>query len=305
MVSPLAGAKALEMLVEGKSDLKQAAQDLYSGGDVSRVVHRKTLARAVREAAARQGRQLAVYHGRPVKQLTAANKQKRLQFALTNRNRDWGRVMFTDRKRFYFRYPGSKVQRSTWTDRGSKPTAFTVSNPQCVNLYAGITKAGVTKCRLVAGTSKRRSTYKTKEGKRARNITAGEYSKVLKHTLLPGGGELLGGSTRTPWVLQQDNDPTHRVASHTIATWNRAHSVRCELLDNWPPNSPDLNPIENVWGWVDAKVQALGCQNFPQFQKAVLATVKAVPQSMLDNLFASRPKRISKVIDSKGEKTGY
>jgi hypothetical protein len=66
-----------------------------------------------------------------------------------------------------------------------------------------------------------------------------------------------------------------------------------------------LNPIENVWGWVDAKVQALGCQNFPQFQKAVLATVKAVPQSMLDNLFASMPKRISKVIDSMGEKTGY
>lgn len=77
------------------------------------------------------------------------------------------------------------------------------------------------------------------------------------------------------------------------------------MLNNWPPDSPDLNLIENVWGYVQGRVEAKGCETFDLFCKAVLAELKAVPKSILANLYSSMPKRISKVIKSRGEKTGY
>lgn len=304
-LSTPAANMALKALLDEGLTAKEAAQQLHTKGYAAQVVHRSTLVRAAREAAASQGIRLAVHTGKPAKQLTADTKQKRLAFALANRGRDWGRVMFTDRKRFQFWYPGTKVQRCRWVKKGTKPEAYTVNKPQCVNLYAGITKAGITVSHLVAGTSKQKSAYKTKMGKPARNITCAEYGNVLKTTLLPGGDLLLPGSSRLPWVLQQDNDPSHKAAPAVIATWNNSQTNKCELLDNWPPNSPDLNPIENVWSWVDGKVQQKGCKTFEEFKAAVQATLQEVPARLLTSLYGSMPNRILKVIERGGDKTGY
>jgi transposase len=299
--TPAANQAAMDLMKSGRT-ASRVAKDLHTQGLAPRVVHKATLIRAAREAARHQGYVLAAHTGKPARQLTALTKQKRLAFAQANLHTDWSRVMFTDRKRFLFRYPATKVHRCQWVKKGSKPEAHAVSNPQCVNVYAGITKASATACRLVAGTSKHKTTYKTQTGGQARNITRHEYKDVLQDTLLREGGRLLGGSRRRPWVLQQDNDPAHGAASATIATWNKGHTSNCKLLDNWPPNSPDLNPIENVWAWVDKRVQAMGCFDFDQFQAAVLEVIKAVPGWYLANLYDSMPRRIEKVIERGGDK---
>jgi DNA-binding MurR/RpiR family transcriptional regulator len=52
-------------------------------------------------------------------------------------------------------------------------------------------------------------------------------------------------------------------------------------------------------------VNALGCKSFDQFQQAVLDELKAVPKSMIHNLFTSMPKRLAKVIETGGGKTKY
>ena len=43
--------------------------------------------------------------------------------------------------------------------------------------------------------------------------------------------------------LQQDNAPAHN--SILSKTWFSENGL--EILENWPPNSPDINIIENVW----------------------------------------------------------
>lgn len=73
----------------------------------------------------------------------------------------------------------------------------------------------------------------------------------------------------------------------------------------WPPNSPDLSPIENVWAYVDAKVQALGCKTFAEFKQAVLHELKSVPPQMLKKLYASMTNRVEVVLREKGGKTRY
>ena len=44
------------------------------------------------------------------------------------------------------------------------------------------------------------------------------------------------------WILQFDNDPKHR--SKLVMEFIKMKKIK--TLD-WPPYSPDLSPIENIW----------------------------------------------------------
>ena len=64
------------------------------------------------------------------------------------------------------------------------------------------------------------------------------YQQVLEEHMLTDAAALIGDNV----VFQQDNAPIH--TSRSTRQWLRQHDVT--LLD-WPPKSPDANPIENLW----------------------------------------------------------
>lgn len=305
-VSAAAARQAKEMLLsEEHHGAESVARALHLQGLTAKQLHPSTIVRAAVSQAHEDGDPIVAERGKPAKRLSHATRSSRLSFAKIHKRRSWGNVMFTDRKKFLFLYPGCKVRRVQWVRKGKGRQAGAVNHPMCVNVYAGITMHGVTACHVVAGTSKHKSTYTNKKGGPAKNITSAEYEDVLMHTLLPGGEGLLGQHGLKSWVLQQDNDPTHKVAAGVVKHHNKHHGSRVQVLANWPPNSPDLNPIENVWSWVEGKVNEMGCTSFEHFKQAVEDTIKSVPQSMLTNLFASMPKRMAMVIERDGDKTGY
>ncbi len=296
---------ALQLLLEDGGTGDGVANKLHASGMTPKRVSAKTIIRAAKKEAIAQGTPIRAVRGSPAKQLTQTTMTKRLAFAKTNSTRSWGNVMFTDRKKFLFRHPGVMVRRVAWVKQGSSKDAYTVNNPQALNIYAGLTKHGMTKCHIVAGSSQHTTVHKNKKGERARNITASEYKDVLNTTLLPEATRIFSTTGVGSFVLQQDNDPTHRVASTTVATWNARHASSIKVLQDWPPNSPDLNPIENVWAYVQARVNALGCKSFMEFKKAVLDEMMAVPKSLISKLFKSMPKRVATVLGSGGGKTKY
>lgn len=274
------------------------------------VVHRTTLGRAAKRQAIVEGREYKVDRGKPSKELSDDTKAKRLAFCKKwNKSRNsafWKKVLFTDRCKFHFRYPGCKVSRVQYVlKKGGKRRAKISSHPQTVNLYAGISYFGVTKSQEVEGTTKFNSSARNKRGELARNITAERYRSVLTGALLPGGSAIFQGQGIPAWVLQQDNDPTHRVAKGVIKEWNGRSGTRVELLDPWPPNSPDLNPIENVWSYVQARVDRMGCRTFDEFRGAVLREIQNLPRSFLRKLVASMPSRLAACEKAKGDRTKY
>ena len=107
------------------------------------------------------------------------------------------------------------------------------------------------------------------------------------------------------WVLQQDNDPTHKAALPVVEEWNAQHASSVSLLKNWPPSSPDLSPIENFWGYLSKKMDAKGCETFEEYQAALHLEAKATPQRVFINLVGSMRKRLADCIKKEGGKTSY
>ena len=63
------------------------------------------------------------------------------------------------------------------------------------------------------------------------------------------------------WRLQQDNDPKH---TSRIANGFLDNNVP-EVMD-WPSNSPDLNPIENLWAIVKRNVELRRPSNLSELE---------------------------------------
>ena len=87
------------------------------------------------------------------------------------------------------------------------------------------------------------------------------YVNILQSQLLPAARNMY----RRRWRLQQDNDPKHtsRVAKEFI-TENRI----CVI--DWPSNSPDLNPIENMWQIIKNKVEKRMPQNVNELTRFLI-----------------------------------
>ncbi len=69
------------------------------------------------------------------------------------------------------------------------------------------------------------------------------------------------------FIFKQDLAPTHTAKGTKI--WSNDHGVT--VLD-WPANSPDLNPIENLWGFVKRKMRDTRPNNADDLKVTIKAT---------------------------------
>ena len=75
---------------------------------------------------------------------------------------------------------------------------------------------------------------------------------------------------------------------------------------SWPGNSPDMNPIENLWHLVGTKVnQMLPTSELELKQAVIRCWNHDITQEVIHALIDSMPKRIAAVIKAKGDSTKY
>ncbi len=92
--------------------------------------------------------------------------------------------------------------------------------------------------------------------------------------------------------------------SNMITTTALLKKLRVKVMD-WPNISPDLNPIEHLWGILKWKVEEFKVSNIQQLRDVVMEEWKRTPVATCEALVNSMPKRVKEVLENNGGHTKY
>ncbi len=126
-------------------------------------------------------------------------------------------------------------------------------------------------------------------------MNANIYCDILKKSMIPSL-QRLGHRA----VFQHDNDPKHTSKTTTALL----KKLRVKVMD-WPSMSPDLNPIEHLWGIFKRKVEERKVSNIHQLRDVVMEEWKRTPVATCAALVNSMPKRVKAVLENNGGHTKY
>ena len=74
---------------------------------------------------------------------------------------------------------------------------------------------------------------------------------------------------------------------------------------DWPSMSPDLNPIEHLWGILKRKMEVHKVSNIRQLRDVVMEEWRSIPVATCEALVNSMPRRVKAVLDNDGGHTKY
>jgi transposase len=130
-------------------------------------------------------------------------------------------------------------------------------------------------------------------------MNAQKYIEQLQQSMTP---KLESWFPARDGIFMQDGAPCH-TAKACKAYLEQAGIVTLE----WPGNSPDLNPIENIWGLVKRQLATMTITNKQQLHQELQKfwCQDSKIQQHIRKSIDSMPRRIEAVIKAKGGHTKY
>ena len=123
------------------------------------------------------------------------------------------------------------------------------------------------------------------------------YRDILERGLVKSAENL---NLPQSWIFQQDNDPRH--TARKTRAWFQEKEI--DLLE-WPSQSPDLNPIENLWRELKLRIQKRDPRNLDQLKEICKEEWAKIAISICNNLVKKYSKRLEEVLAAKGHITKY
>ena len=133
-------------------------------------------------------------------------------------------------------------------------------------------------------------------------VNGHQDSPTYVSTLISHLAPFVGDKHPSSFTFQQDNAPTH--TSKLTQNWLNVNQI--DILD-WPPYSPDLNPIENLWEFMTQKMYKNGrhLRNLVELQEELEHIWDSIEDSLLHSLAQSMPSRLQSVLALNGGGTRY
>lgn len=216
--------------------------------------------------------------------ISSRNRRRRVRWCMDRLHYtldQWKRFLFTDESKFTLRFSQkTRVWRSP--TEANEPFAMTgtVKHDDHIMVWGGIAAHGVGNLYKINGI-----------------LDQYQYHDIVRNQLLPSARALFNSRN---WTFQEDNDPKH-TANSTKALYNQLKIPR----EEWPANSPDLNPIENLWQYLDNMCKDRRCNTKEDLFAVLQEAWKRIPEDYLTSLVESMPRRLNAVIDAKGYATKY
>ena len=218
--------------------------------------------------------------------LQKKKKKARLQFANAHRDKDlnfWRHFLWSDETKIELF--GHNGHRYVWRKKGEacKPenTIQTVKyRGGSIMLWGCFAAGGTGALHKIDGIMRKE-----------------HYVEILKQHLKTSRRKLKLGRK---WVFQMDNDTKH--TAKLVTKWIKDNKVN---FLQWPSQSPDLNPIENLWAELKRHVQARRPTNLAQLHQFCQEEWAKIPANYCEKLVEGYPKRLTQVIQFKGNGTKY
>lgn len=221
----------------------------------------------------RERRNLKYY---PVKEkirfeLTEIHKKKRVDFCRLHFGDNKHLWCFSDEKIFTL----SKTSNKLWIRRNTQIPHRPVKNMKIqFHVWGCIWYNGRSELAFIDG-----------------NLNSKSYIKILEDYLLPSI------PSHTQFTFQQDNAPSHSAKS----TLKRLDELGINYLKDWPPYSPDLNPIEFVWSEMAREVAKESPQTAADLKNAIRLSWENFKKSDIQSYIDHFQNTMQRVIDTKGE----
>ena len=102
------------------------------------------------------------------------------------------------------------------------------------------------------------------------------------------------------WLLMDDNATPH--IARMVTAWKEENGVRSLP---WPSRSPDMNPIENLWGHLKRKVEQHNPQTINQLAAFIREEWDQIGAIQCQRLVNSLPQRLAALTAAHGWYTRY
>lgn len=225
---------------------------------------------------------------REEQELTENDIRRRLAFAHGYKHwtkKDWEKVIVSDEKHFTLGQHGQRwVQRPPGEAYSPEYTHTKNENPTLVTIWGCFAAHEIGQAEIFEG-----------------DLNGKLYCRILKGNLKPTYKKFFPqGESGGQWYFLQDNDPSHTCKA--AQNWFHRNGV---TVIEFPPWSPDLNPIENLWSQLEMAVDTHNAINEAELEAAIEAEWKAIPTEYLAKLMHSMPERLREVINNNGHTTRF
>jgi hypothetical protein len=198
------------------------------------------------------------------------HREKRLAFASNKALPPSSQILFSDEAWVYQMDSG----RIEWVYPGEEATPIERDRYCKTLMIFGIIGVGVRRLKIFS------------QGQGS-TVNTQKYITVLRTVLLP----LLRTIKYSHFYYMQDNAPAHK-SKATLHYLVDEHNVK--LLPDWPPKSPDLNPIENLWAQLKHRISPLVHRRGLDLEAAIRQAWADIPQPLIDSLVVSFESRLAK-----------